>query len=256
VGGISMPNTATERSTRIEAVDIFRGIGIALMIAYHFSWDLTNFGYADFALFNDPAWLFFRTLIVGMFLFASGVSHALIRRAPIDGMRYVNRIGVIAGAAIIVSLGTGFAFPNGFVFFGILHLLAAASILILPFPRLPWIANVVAGIAVIWIGETVRLDLFNAPALVWLGLATAPPFSVDYVPVFPWFGGVLLGLAAGQYMIAHDTTLTALARWQPADPVSRLLQWAGRHTLIIYLLHQPILFGSVWAVYRMSGAGF
>jgi len=65
---------------------------------------------------------------------------------------------------------------------------------------------------------------------------------VDYVPVFPWFGVVLLGVAAGRLVLRHAATI---ARFQPKSRVLRALAFGGRHTLLLYLVHQPLIVGGL-----------
>ena len=85
--------------------------------------------------------------------------------------------------------------------------------------------------------------VFNAPGWWWLGLSTMPPDSVDYVPVFPWLGVVLGGVVAGRIIAGH--TDRPLWRWSPKGRAGRGLILAGRWSLPIYLVHQPILLGLI-----------
>ena len=97
---------------------------------------------------------------------------------------------------------------------------------------------------------TVALPVFDRPALLWVGLGTVRPFTVDYVPVFPWFGALLAGIAAAG--LADRAGLwTWLAR-RRGGPVLRTLSWPGRYSLAIYLIHQPVLIGLIWAYLQIS----
>jgi uncharacterized membrane protein len=73
-------------------------------------------------------------------------------------------------------------------------------------------------------------------------LSTEPPITVDYVPVFPWFGVVLAGVVVGRLLVSHGGSLW---RWRPANIVARGLTRAGRWSLAVYLIHQPLIVGAL-----------
>ncbi len=135
-----------------------------------------------------------------------------------------------------------FVFPDAFVFFGILHMIAAGSLLATPLLRAPALVPLLLGVAVLVLSQVVASPVFDLPALWWVGLGTTVPVTNDYVPIFPWFGPMLIGVAVGRLVATGAVGLPALkAEGGPA----RWLAVAGRWTLPIYLLHQPILFSAV-----------
>ena len=78
--------------------------------------------------------------------------------------------------------------------------------------------------------------------LRWLnrvGLMTYRPATEDYVPLLPWFGVVLVGIGIGSWLLQHR--LQALQRISRRSP--RWLTWLGRHSLLVYMVHQPIMVG-------------
>lgn len=231
---------------RIVAVDLLRGCGIGLMFVYHFSWDLTFFDFAEIPLFTDPGWLAFRTLIVGIFLGTAGVSHVLAHLAGFKMRPFLRRLGVIASAALLITVATMAVFPTGFIFFGILHHLAVAAVLVIPFVLLPsWVvATVAVGViaAPWWLAD----PLFDEPMLLWIGLLTGTTNSVDYIPVFPWFSVVLFGIVIGRWLAAPSAAAEALAAWSPGGRISDTVRWLGRHSLILYLVHQPVFFAVLY----------
>ncbi len=203
----------TALPARLVVVDMARGMGILLMFVYHFSWDLTFFGFASLPLFTDPAWLAFRTLIVSVFLLVAGVSQVLAQRGGFRPRPFLRRLALIAACAGAITVATAMVFPQGFVFFGILHNLAVASVLVLPFAGLPSpvIAAIAAGfVAAPWFAAH---PLFDHTWLQWIGLMTRPANSVDYVPLFPWFGVVLLGVIVGRQVVAGGAA--SVAGWNP-----------------------------------------
>ncbi|RMG57545.1 MAG: DUF1624 domain-containing protein, partial [Gammaproteobacteria bacterium] len=125
---------------------------------------------------------------------------------------------------------------------GILHFIAVASLLALPLVARPRLA-LGLGVALILLGMHVSHPFFDQPWIHWLGLMTHKPTTDDYVPIVPWLGVVLIGIAAGHWL--QGPQAQALRRYTIDHAPARLLAAAGRHGLIIYLLHQPILFGSV-----------
>jgi uncharacterized membrane protein len=225
---------------RLLLIDALRGVAIAMMVAFHFCFDLSYFGLANFNFYQDSFWLNARTLILSSFLFLVGVSLVLATRSGLVLERYLRRLGYLLAAALLVSAATWWMFAERFVFFGVLHFIALASVLGLVFVRAGWL-NLVLGIALILVANRYQSPWFDEPGRRWIGLMTHKPPTEDYVPLLPWFGVVLLGIFAGP-------TLRPLARdWQPrsAAPPLDWLAFAGRHSLLIYLLHQPLLMGAL-----------
>jgi uncharacterized membrane protein len=92
---------------------------------------------------------------------------------------------------------------------------------------------------------------FDAPALGFLGLGTEAPTTNDYVPLFPWLAPILVGIALGR-PLARGAFGRAGA-WHASNPLSRALVWAGRWSLPIYLTHQLVLFGGLYALREAIG---
>jgi uncharacterized membrane protein len=232
------------RNARIEVIDIARGTALMAMAVYHFSWDLEFFGYAEPGMTGQGNWKLFARSIASSFLFLVGVSLFLAHAKEIRWRAFLRRLAMVAGAALAISVATYFATPDRYIFFGILHQIALASVLGLAFLHLPVLVILAAAAAVITMPNIVRAPLFDNPALWWVGLSTIDPPSNDYVPLFPWFGAVLAGIAAARLGAA-----AGFFSWLRAvDPGawSRLLQLAGRHSLTFYILHQPVLIGLIW----------
>ncbi|HEY0837835.1 MAG TPA: heparan-alpha-glucosaminide N-acetyltransferase [Azospirillum sp.] len=247
------PSAIPPASRRLPAIDAARGIAILAMVAYHLSWDLDALGFARFDLFTDPLWLAARTAILGSFLVLAGVSLVLAGEGGLDGRRFLRRLGLLVAAAAAVSAGSYAVFPDSPIFFGVLHHLAAASVLGLAFLRLPAWLTAALGVVVYALPEVTAVPLFDAPALRWIGLMTFEPDSNDYVPLFPWFGLVLLGIALGRFWSGRiRRRRDAVAAWRPSGRAGRALTWAGRHGLPIYLVHQPVLYGGLSLLAMLS----
>lgn len=229
---------------RIQALDIARGLALLAMAVYHFTWDLEFFGYTDPGMTAVGGWKLFARCIATSFLFLVGVSLYLAHGNGIRWKGFWRRLAMIAGAALAISLVTYIAVPGGFIFFGILHQIALASVLGLLFVRVPALVTLVIAAAVIAAPSFLRSSFFDHPALWWVGLSSSNPRSNDYVPVFPWFGAVLAGIALTR-LAASAGLLTRLADMQ-AGFWSRPFILAGRHSLAFYLVHQPVLIALLW----------
>jgi uncharacterized membrane protein len=127
------------------------------------------------------------------------------------------------------------------IVFGILHLIGASIVLAYPFLRLK-LANVALGLLCIAIG--LYLNDFSAahPWLAWLGIRPTY-FMLDYWPLFPWFGVALLGVFAGNALYGDASKRATRATPQP--PSSRPLAFLGRHSLLAYFVHQPVLIAAL-----------
>ena len=239
---------------RYALIDTARGVGIGLMIVYHFSWDLTFFGLADFRIFTDPWWIWFANVIVIIILSVMGVTQVMARRRGLTATAFFRRLGLIAAAAGAVSLATYWMDPATYVFFGILHHIALASVIMAGAIFLPSPALVLLAALILAAPGFLAQAAFAADWLLWVGLSPVPPASVDYVPLIPWLAVPLLGVVGGRWMFRDGPAPAALV-WRPAHPSLRLIRLAGRHSLALYLLHQPILYGGLYLFMGIFGPG-
>jgi len=229
---------ASEPLTRIHAIDALRGAAICLMIVYHAAFDLNWFHIISADFNQDRFWLAFRDLIVSSFLLLVGVSLVLAYRARISRTRFWRRIVLVSACALLVTVGSYVTFPKTFITFGILHCIVVSSILGWPLVRFPRAALLI-GIVVIVVGAAIGVPLFDLPWLNWVGLMTHRPATEDYVPLLPWFGVVLVGISIGWWLL--ERCMHALRQISRASP--KWLTWLGRHSLLVYMVHQPIMVG-------------
>lgn len=235
---------------RWPAIDLARGVAIAAMVLYHLAWDLSFVRLIATDIVGHPAWQFFARAIAGSFLTLVGIGLYLGHGEGLRARSYLRRLAIIAGAALAITVVTRIATPDGYIFFGILHCIAASSVLALPFLRAP--TAVLAGLAALCFAAPLLLTdpALDGPHLDWLGLGRRTPAANDYVPVFPWFGFVLLGVAAGR-LLRRFAGGAPLAPWR--NPVARTLIWSGRRSLVIYLGHQPLLLGALLLLVQATG---
>lgn len=223
---------------RHATVDQVRGAAILLMVVYHAAWDVDFIGLLDFDL-DAPGWRALRWTTLALFLGLVGVALALAAARGLDRRAVLRRIALVGGAALLVSAASAIAFPDGLITFGVLHCIAVSGLIALPFLRLPLAVVAAAGVAVLALG-TIDDPLFDSPWLNWIGFAAHRPPARDYVPLVPWFGIVLLGLALGRVL---EPRLGPKAL--PTSGAGTALAAAGRNSLAIYLLHQPALYGAL-----------
>jgi uncharacterized membrane protein len=193
----------------------------------------------------DPQWVFIARSILAVFLFLVGVGLVLGHGNGIRWRGFWRRWLFVVAGALIITAATYFVFPQSFVYFGVLHAIALFSLLGLAFVLTPlWLPIVVAAV-VIALPFFHSDPLFNEKAWSWLGFWQVPPPTNDLVPVFPWFGAVLLGIIAARLVLASGLA-TRLAAIALSGRLPRLLAFLGRWSLLIYLIHQPILLGLVY----------
>jgi uncharacterized membrane protein len=247
-------------SGRLDLVDAARGFAITMMIAYHFCFDLTYFGWAGWRMLDDPAWIAWRNTIVTAFLFLVGVSLALRddrERRNGEGWfarAFVSRWSQIAGAAVLVTAGSSMLFPDRFIYFGVLHFVAIALWLCRRAPRRPVLALALGGIALV-AGATLADANFDPRYVDWIGFATGKPPTEDYVPLFPWLGVTLIGCGLGGLWTRRGMRLAPrIAGIGNALPPALRRTWAvmGRFSLTIYLVHQPLLMGAMELIGKLS----
>jgi uncharacterized membrane protein len=194
-------------------------------------------------------------VIASSFLMLAGIGLVLAHGQGINWRSFNKRFAMVAGAAALISIGTYFAMGHGFIFFGILHQIAFGSLIGLLFLRLPAMVMVLAAAAMIAAPLYLRNVFFDAPLWWWLGLSSADPPSNDYVPILPWTGLILIGLALAKFAVARGWfAARAQMGMSTQSPVGNWLSFVGRHSLIIYLVHQPILIGSVYFFSLLSPA--
>ncbi len=239
--------TVIGKRGRLWEVDAARGVAILMMILYHLTYDLDTFG--GYGIESTSGfWALFADTTASLFLFLVGVSLAISHTRAGAGAnrtngnlitKYLLRGLGIFGYGMILTLVTWLA-GVGVIAFGILHLIGVSIILAYPLLRFR-LPNLVLGLAVILVGEYMRLQGISSesPWLLPLGVVPENLFMPDYRPLLPWFGVVLLGLFFGNLLYGRGYGVRDAGGNGPA--FVRPLEFLGRHSLLIYLVHQPIL---------------
>lgn len=253
---LDAPIGIAQRAARLWEIDTARGVAVVLMVVYHFIWDLANFRIIDTNMLATP-WQSFARSIGSTFIFVMGLSATLVYARLVDRARragegsvfrwYLLRGLRIFGWGLAITLATFFATPSNYIVFGILHLLGASLILLYPFLRLPRWLLVVIALPLIALGLYLNKQSVGFPWLLPFGVLEQGRSMSDWYPLLPWFGVALLGVVAGRTWYANGDRQFALAD-RSTNPLVRGLSFVGRHSLVIYLLHQPILIGTLIAL--------
>ncbi len=249
-----MVDIPSPSNQRIHLIDAARGVAIIAMVLYHATLDLGPFlfGFISVNAATDQPLVLSARLIAGSFLFITGVSLVLAHRNGFRSRSFFRRLGILVLAALAVTIVTRLALPATYVRFGILHGIAAASVIGALFLRAPVWLLLIAAAAAFVAPALLSSSTFNGAALLWLGLSTIEPPMMDYVPVLPWVGPTLLGMAITKVALAYEWD-RRLAVWQPTGRGGRWLVKAGQWSLIIYLVHQPLLVGGIYLIALASG---
>ncbi len=233
------------KGARFDRLDALRALAIVWMAAFHFCFDLNHFGlWQPPQLFTrDPFWTTQRSCIVTLFLFCAGLAQAVALDANARwDRRFWRRWAQVAGCAVLVSAGSALMFPHSWIHFGVLHGIAVmllAARLLAPLRGGLWPLGAVALALPLWL----RHPFFDTPWTDWVGLVTRKPVTEDYVPVLPWLGVMLWGLAAGQWLLQRHPRVLSGALPRAARPLAVL----GRWSLCFYMVHQPVLIGALMA---------
>lgn len=235
---------------RFDRLDALRGFALVWMAVFHFCFDLSTYRLLDANFYQDALWTTQRTLILSLFLLCAGAGQAVATSQGQSWARFGKRWAQVLGCALLVSLGSWFMFPRSYISFGVLHGMAVmllAARLAAPLRGGLWLAGALA----ILLPRLVQLPALDGPWGNWTGLVTRKPVTEDYVPVLPWLGVMLWGLAAGQWLQRARPAWLAVplsAAWRP-------LLTLGRWPLTVYMLHQPLFFGLLMGWGLLKGQG-
>jgi uncharacterized membrane protein len=237
---------------RFWEVDAARGLAVMGMASYHFVFDLWWWDIWEIDVMGG-GWRIWARLVASLFLILVGVSLELqfqrLNLKPsdqkVEWAIFGKKAAGIGFWALLITVVTGLLYPQEMVIFGVLHLIALTVVAAPFFLRLA--SPVVFGLMMLSWSLTPLVSQLQPPHswYLWLGLAPRSFQSLDYFPVLPWIGVVLLGVLVGRQGYHQYQRRSALPEKVP-NYLVRILVATGRHSLAIYLLHQPIFFGLFW----------
>ncbi len=214
---------------RAPFLDALRGMAVVWMIIFHTAYDLKMHHYVDWD-FGDGFWFAFPRVIAFTFLFCVGMSLNYGHTPKPNWKALQKRILKLGLAALCVSVGTYISFPSHWIYFGTLHCIFAGSILgVLVVNH----RKLCAALLVIILTAQYVLSY----DIKWLSSILQKP-SMDFIPIYPWFWAILLGILSGP----HLSRVSLIRNMKPRP----FLNFLGQHSLKIYLVHQPIIFGVIW----------
>lgn len=243
-------------SRRYSALDSLRGLCVLSMVLYHAMYDYVAVLGHDVPWFFAPPGRFWQQSICWTFIFLSGFCWGFSRSHLRQGL-------ALLGAGSIVTLVTWFAMPSELILWGVLTLLGLSALLLYLLQwlseklklRCPAGAGLFLSALLFFLTKEVSQGflgfgglrlcvlpdrLYDTPFLAWLGFPGPGFTSSDYFPLIPWFFLFLAGHFLWQLL--HDKE----AVMEKLRPGLAPLSFLGRHSLLIYLLHQPALMGVFW----------
>ena len=201
------------------------------MVIFHFIYDLKFFGYVVWNTPDGEGWRTFRHVILISFFICLGASLHLSYHKAVNWKKFSKRLTQIVTSALAISAVSLIMVPNNYIYFGVLHFIAVASLLCILFANKPR-TSLIIGLGII--------TIYN---MGWVsGLwpfiyirDVLPRYSNDYVGLFPWLGVVFIGIWIASTGFLRNDPLKRFAKhsWI-AQP--------GKHSLVIYLIHQPLFF--------------
>lgn len=225
---------------RDDALDLMRGLAIIMMVIFHFIYDLNYFGFIDINLHTNKIGIYWRYLIVFLFLLAVGIS-MVISYKIFDIDKFINRILLLGFCATSISLITYLLFPQSWIYFGIIHLICVSSIITIFFINKPNISLIIT-IAIL------ALSYFDIVKLSFIYKYLSnilPKNTLDFYPLFPWIAIIFLGIYLGHNRSYYQKIFFLR---------NKSIQMLGRHSMMIYMLHQVILFTTIFGVYKIINA--
>lgn len=240
-------STAEAKENRFWEIDFLRGAAIIMMVVSNFITDLDYFNFYKINTLSGTWWFLARTT-AAIFVFLVGVSLTISysratsskpqATSPI-ALKYIKRGLKIFSWGLIITFVSWLFIKEDFIIFGVLHLIGLSIILAYPLLKFRF-ANLLLGSIFFALGFYIKNIFVSAPYFLWLGIPPTNYYSVDYLPLIPWFGAVLFGLFIGNTLYPsgiRNFKVPALENFLSIKFVSFL----GKNSLLIYLIHQPIL---------------
>lgn len=231
------------KTERIHWVDSLRGLAILLMIVFHFAF---NLDYLEIRLIDlySGIWLFIGNFVRFSFLSLVGVSLYLSYKKRKPYKTYLNHQLRRAIKLFLIAMGvtliTWLLFPVDYIRFGVLHLISVAILIGALLIRHPIIV-LISILPILILGGAFCSFRLETSLFLPLGIMPYNFNTMDYFPIFPWLAVVFFGI-----VIAYVLDKLSLLINPKKLPRLQILEKIGQKSLIIYLAHQPILFGGLW----------
>lgn len=238
------------RQRRLELLDSIRGLVLISMILYHGIWDLVYLYGMQWPWFQSEWGYLWQQSICWTFIILSGFCWQL-------GRQHLKRGLTVLAGGVVVSVVTALVLPEQAVRFGILTLIGSGMVVLIPLQKwldpIPPAAGMagsfllfvltrnladgylgMAGLTLVQLPEM----LYRNPLTAYVGMPPRGFSSSDYFPLMPWLFLFVFGYFLYSFLQQHGT----LEKFFTKGNVP-LLNWMGKHSLWIYLLHQPVIYG-------------
>ena len=235
-----------EKRKRLHGLDLIRGVTLLSMITYHGTWNLVYLFGVDLPWYEQLPGHLWQQSICWTFILLSGFCFSM-------GSRPLKRGLVIFSGGALVSAVTLVAMPENLILFGILTFTGNAMMLMVPLEKVlkkvPAVFGAAVSMAMFFMFENWQTPAWLHRNLLtaYLGFPTREFVSMDYFPVLPWIFLFVTGYFL--YRIFHSRGWDEKLFLRGNVPV---INWLGRHTLPVYLIHQPVLYGLGLAWYYLK----
>jgi uncharacterized membrane protein len=224
---------AKPKKERIQSMDALRGLAVVLMVIHHFLYDLCAFLGAPWWLFSNPVFNFLHYIFAGLFILLSGVSSRFSRSNLKRGL-------IVLVIALVITLVT--TLMDMPIRFGVLHMLGFCMVFYGLTHKLwesipPVLMPILCLVLLVGSALAVHLIPIDAKFLWMFGWTYEGFVSTDYFPIFPWLFVFLFGTWLGKYIRERRFPERFYTMQIPVFPA------IGRHALIVYVVHQPVLYG-------------
>ena len=245
-------------------LDLLRGVAIVMMMAMHFSWDIRyEFG-LDALSYLESDWyeVFVHPIILVLFVGLSGICCSFSKNNLKRGLKL---LGVALAFTVVTGFITYFMDIYCFILFNVLHMLSVSTLfyalVIFIMDKLKLSENaktLILGLLGIYIMCLVmHIHYYDGVSsnrlLIPTGISVeGAPSVVDYMPLIPWMGVFLTGSAIGRLCYKDKKSVFAT----PSPLICKIkapLEFLGRHSLIVYLIHQPIGYGILYVIFKLLG---
>lgn len=240
----------TQEKVRLHLLDALRGFLLLHMIAYHGLWNLTYLFGVKLPWYTGTPGYIWQQFICWSFILLSGFCWSMSRN-------HFKRGLLVFGGGVVVSLVTCILMPESRILFGILTGIGSFMLLLIPLERplrkIPAPFGAALSFALFLLLRNCTIGTLGFESLVlcrlpkglyrnyltaYLGFPPARFFSTDYFPLLPWFFLFLTG-----YFLFHCGKKSGWNEKLFAKGRFPLLNFLGRNSLPVYLLHQPVLYG-------------
>ncbi|HIH92853.1 TPA: DUF1624 domain-containing protein [Methanosarcina acetivorans] len=237
-------------SNRYWEIDCLRGFAVILMLGYHFLYDLDFFGLSDVDL-KSGTLLYIGRGAAFLFILISGTALSISRSRALASealgkseenfSKYLKRGLRLLSMGMIITGITWIFFPGQYILFGILHFFGVSAMLAYPFLKYGK-ENLLFSLFFVFIGFYLKERTFKFSTLLWIGFRPEGFTTLDYFPLFPWFGVLLAGIFLGNSLYKggnRQFEVPEADKFLLPKPLSRI----GEHSLFIYFIHQPLFLG-------------